>query len=213
MRIEANEYIRTSVPEPQKTTMSEYDDIPDEPVNLVHFKCETCVSVDPKGIAEYLFGGNKHLVVLHKGKNQNPHWHFQGELAVTMKQYCAKIASMAKGHSKKIAKPSSRPVKRAMNGVNELGYQYMLKEDPYVVVCSHGFTEAELEELHEKSKEAVDELKSQLLIVYRQIDFATATQVPKDLHTVARVMGFRHYADRSVLPPPQLPEVGAVPAV
>lgn len=171
-------------------------------MTLAHFKCETCVSIDPKGVAENLFGENRYLVVLHKGKNENPHWHFQGELAVSNAQYALVIKRMALGHSKKIAKPNSRPVKRAKNNITEVGYQYMMKEDPAVVVCSRGFTEEELEELHEKSTEHVDELKAELRSVFQEkMDF-TVVVPSKDLHLQARIHGFEHYADKEKLPPP-----------
>lgn len=171
-------------------------------MTLIHFKCETCVSIDPKGIAENLFGENQHLVVLHKGKNENPHWHFQGQLAVSKAEYEKVVKKMADGHSKKIAKPKSRPVKRALGNITDTGYQYMMKEDPPVVVCSRGFTEEELEELHEKSSEHVDELKAELRTVFQdKMDF-TYVVPSKELHLQARIHGFDYYADKEKLPPP-----------
>jgi len=196
-------------------------DIDPEPcisTTLVHFKCETCSSIDPKGIADQLFGDNKYLVVLHKGKNENPHWHFQGDLAVSTGEYCKTLKKMAEGHSKKIAKPGSRPVKRAMNNVNYTGYQYMLKEDPPHIVVMNQFDDAEIEDLHKASLERQEELKSDLMRLFVQ-EFCQADEncfyeaseedenvfdmdPSKDLHNRARVLAFKHYADLKKLPPP-----------
>jgi hypothetical protein len=43
-------------------------------------KIETCASVDPvQRVWKQVFNDQEHLCVLHKGKNENPHWYFQGE--------------------------------------------------------------------------------------------------------------------------------------
>lgn len=170
---------------------------------LIHFKCETCVSIDPKGVAEYLFGENQHLVVLHKGKNENPHWHFQGYLQPSMKDYCALLSKLANGHSKKIAKPKSRPVKRKTEEATEMGFQYMLKEDPPIIVCFKGFTQEQLDALHEASNAHVASLKSEVLKVCEDIkfeDFADRKMV--DLHNYARNRAFMHYVKVGKMPPP-----------
>lgn len=133
---------------------------------LVHFKVETCMSVDPRGLCEYLFEENQYLCVLHKGKNENPHWHFQGYLAVSARDYDKRRAEIAAGHSKKIANPKSRPVKSAKK-CDETGFQYMMKEDKPNVVCYNLFTQEELDELHEKSAEHVDALKND---VYHKLE-------------------------------------------
>ena len=77
-----------------------------------------------------------------------------------MKQYIALRNQLAANHSKKIANPKSRPVKAKVDGVTYTGFQYMLKETPYNVVCSGQFTLEDLDELHQKSLEHVDELKN-----------------------------------------------------
>lgn len=129
---------------------------------LIHFKVETCASIDPVGIAQTVFGKRRHLVVLHKGKNENPHWHFQGELDCLPAKYEETLKNMAEGHSKKIANPKSRPVKRAKKSVDDLGFQYMMKEPEPHVVCSEGFSQEELDNLHWMSESYVDQCKNQL---------------------------------------------------
>lgn len=183
---------------------------------LIHFKCETCVSVDPKQVATELFGTNKHLVVLHKGKNENPHWHFQGELAVSEQHYDLVRKQMADKHSKKIAAPKSRPVKAVKGEVTELGYQYMLKESPPVVVTSSGFTQEIIDELHEASVAHVDSLKQNLMTVFQDLEFmtmakarklnpkVTSTEVCKCTHNRARKLAAEYYLKEDKIPPPNI---------
>lgn len=127
---------------------------------LVHWKMETCISIDPKAVCEEIFEQREHLCVLHKGKNENPHWHFQG-LCADVKALDKRLKEWADGHSKKIAAAKSRPVKRAKKDITPEGYQYMMKEK-VPVVCSTTFSEEELEELHERSDGHNEQLKNQL---------------------------------------------------
>lgn len=169
---------------------------------LVHFKVETCASIDPKGIAEYLFGTQKHLVVLHSGKHENPHWHFQGYLKVDYKDMQKCLDKMKAGHSKKIAKPGSRPVKQARENVSYRGFQYMMKEESPRVVCCSGFSDEDLLQLHEDSQEHCEKLKGELFHVFTEQLPLDEQLAPKLLHNKARVAGFRHYWANEKLPPP-----------
>lgn len=174
----------------------------------IHFKVETCVSVDVVNLAISLFLQNKCLVVLHKGKNENPHWHFQGETELDESEIKKKLAEVAQGHTKKVSNPNSRPVKRRKVDADDLGYQYMMKEDPPKVVYSRGFTEEELDELHEASKDHVEQLKNQLQyylvdkIKWEEEDGKMIN--PKDLHPQFRRHAINYYMEEDKMPPPNL---------
>jgi len=172
---------------------------------LVHFKVETCSSIDPIKVCTDLFDLNRCLCVLHKGKHENPHWHFQGETERT--DVDAYIKTLTENHSKRIAKPTSRPAKRMKTEVTEDGYQYMLKESPPVVVWSSGhFTPEIIAELHEKSQGHVQELKQQMYYyvieklanVKEDLSVADA----KTLHGYWRRIALSYYLDEDKMPPP-----------
>lgn len=177
---------------------------------LVHFKIETCVSIKIPELVDAVFEDRKHLVVLHKGKNENPHWHFQGLTHYDKKELDACLKVCAEGHSKKLAKPGSRPVKQAHKNIDELGYQYMMKEDPPVVVSSCGFTEEELEDLHDASGEYVEQCKNQLYFyLIEKLEFSIIDENSisvkldaKSLHTRARTLSMDFYIDQDKMPPP-----------
>lgn len=191
---------------------------------LVHWKMETCASLDPKAICEEIFEDREHLCVLHKGKNENPHWHFQGECN-DVQALDERLKEWAAGHSKKIAKPGSRPCKRAKKEITSDGYQYMMKEkDP--VVVSTTFSEEELEDLHERSDQHNDQLKNQLYFcLMEKLNFGIdpkyvekakdpkwcekyptlcALPEPKAVHKQARALAMDHYLELNKLPPPNL---------
>jgi len=171
-------------------------------LHLIHFKVETCRTVDPEEVAEELFGDNQHLVVLHKGKHENPHWHFQGYTSTTPGGVKEHLVALAAGHSKKIASPKSRPVKRMVKEVTDVGFQYMMKEGVDSVVVSQGFTPEELEELHAKSEEHVASLKNQL---YEYLEaHLTIDDVPKTVHGKARQLAMKYYLEAEKMPPPNL---------
>lgn len=171
---------------------------------LVHFKIETCSSVDPVSVAERIFTTGRHLVVLHKGKNENPHWHFQGETEIPGKELDALIKEFCTNHSKYIKSKAARPAKRVKGDVTELGYQYMLKEDPPIVVSQNGFTEEDISELHQKSQDHVDSLKNQLRDYLYEIEDRKPCHNydPKEAHRRWRHRGIEYYINADKMPPP-----------
>lgn len=191
---------------------------------LVHWKMETCASLQPIQICSQIFSDREHLCVLHKGKNENPHWHFQG-MCDDVKALDKQLKEWANGHTKKIASEKSRPVKRAKKEITAEGYQYMMKENPPVVV-STTFTEEELAELHERSEGHNDQLKNQLLFCLMEklnfdmdpkyaekakdpvwaAKYPTLCEVPepKAIHKQARALAMDHYLELNKLPPPNL---------
>lgn len=138
---------------------------------MIHLKIEVCQTVEIVDLAKSIFNSastdgkkrkapdEKALVVLHKGKHENPHWHLQGQTTLSPKDLVALVKSATEKHSKYIAAPNARPWKQSKKDVNELGFQYMMKETPPVVVYSQGFTQEELDELHVASDEHVKGLK------------------------------------------------------
>lgn len=120
---------------------------------FIHFKFETCTSIDIKARAAEIFGDNKHLVVMHEGKDKNPHWHFQGYLDIHEEEYIRIITQMAAGHSKKTVKPLSNSVKLSMKASDDIYFLNMMKEGHDSVQHSAEFTAQELERLWKLSRD------------------------------------------------------------
>jgi len=177
---------------------------------LIHFKVETCSSIDPATVCRDVFGENRHLCVLHSGKHENPHWHFQGES--DMKEIDAYIKRMCENHSKRIAAPSSRPAKRSKSEkkpVTEDGYQYMCKETPpRVVTGSSDFTPEVIEQLHAASEGHVAELKNQMYfyileqITKKRFVYNVECDWCKETHANFRYYGLEYYTSNDKMPPP-----------
>lgn len=174
---------------------------------MVHWKMETCVSLDPHDICKEIFDDRQHLCVLHKGKNENPHWHFQGE-CIDVKALDKRLKDWAEGHSKKIAAPKSRPVKRAKKDITYEGYQYMMKEkEPKVV--STTFTQEELDEFHEKSDDHNEQLKNQLFFyLMEKLEFHSETTTDEGKYESQMNIWKEKMLSRKKrgLPPPPMPE-------
>lgn len=132
---------------------------------LVHFKVEFCPLTNPSEICEHLFP-ERGLCVLHKGKGNNPHWHFQGEWDRKFEILDRFLDDIRSSHSKRITQPSCRPVKRTKKDITEVGYQYMLKEskdsNDANIIWKKGITNEEIEDWIILSKSHVADLKNQL---------------------------------------------------
>lgn len=128
---------------------------------LEHFKCEYDPTWDYTAVATDIFNGPRVLVIAEK-MHINAHVHFQGETTLAPTTFGDKITALAAKHWRKKECPNSRPVKRAKKEVNETGFQYVLKEEPAKILYSRGFTDKELEELHEKALEHKDMYKKGL---------------------------------------------------
>jgi len=173
---------------------------------LVHFKIETCSSVNIPSVCAHVFGDLKHLAVLHTGKNENPHWHCQGETPLDGKELDSYLKDVCTNHSKYIKNPKARPCKRAKKDIDESGYQYIMKEGvDSVVHRSDDFTDDVLLELFEQSNEHVDKLKNQLrdyLIEKEQKFPSPEEEAETKVHTRWRIRAAKFYVKNKKMPPP-----------
>lgn len=188
------------------------------PTTLIHFKVEVCRSIDPVALATTIFGTHKHLVVMHKGKKENPHWHFQGDTEMTSTRLISLFKATIASHSKLIANPQSRPLKQAKKKVDELGYQYMLKEQPPHVVTMCGFTEEDIDSLHEASLMHVQQLKDKVYdYLLTKIDMSCLGGKPggrkldptgeadcKARHKQFQMLCMDYYSEKDIMWPPNL---------
>jgi len=201
-----------------------------EPTTLIHFKLEVCRTVDPQALAFQIFGTRKHLVVMHQGKKENPHWHFQGMTSLSPGSLKTVFTTVSNGHTKRLSNPTSRPLKQAKAKVDETGYQYMLKESPPNVVTSVGFTPDEIDELHEASKAHVKELQNKVfdylvpkivfhpiikvakpvldkkghLIDHKMVDGPGPLYEPVQVHNSIRLAALDYYMEKDIMWPPNL---------
>lgn len=179
---------------------------------LVHFKSEFCGRLQTTlgEVTDKVFPDpNRFLVVLHKGKHENPHWHFQGETDLEPKDLDAYLKTLMATHSKRDVSEKSRPIKRAKKSIDDTGYQYMMKEATPSVVASRGFTPEELDELHEASAEHVQALKDTLLNYFEdnldfKLDADERATGPKIIHNRARSAAFKYYMTEKKMFPPNL---------
>jgi len=115
------------------------------------------------------YGENKAIVsAVEHGQNNNPHVHFIGYSNMNEDDFVATKDELAEKHPKKtvlmddgktLRFPGCRPVRMGKKKVTELGFQYVMKTSAKPE-ASQGFTEAELEELKQKSDDHVEKLKS-----------------------------------------------------
>lgn len=109
------------------------------------------------------FEATKALVVLEnkKGKLLAPHTHVQMDSPLTPSEF-AKLQTkyITEEHYKRKLDGggNSRPVKRATR-VDDVGYQYVLKQPDSNVLHTIGFADEDLDDLREASEEYVEELK------------------------------------------------------
>jgi len=179
-----------------------------EPTTLIHFKLEVCRTVDPQALAFQIFGTRKHLVVMHQGKKENPHWHFQGMTSLSPGSLKTVFTTVSNGHTKRLSNPTSRPLKQAKAKVDETGYQYMLKESPPNVVTSVGFTPDKIDELHEASKAHVKDLQNKVFdYLVPKIEFRSKKGVlyePLQVHNSIRLAALDYYMEKDMMWPPNL---------
>lgn len=139
-------------------------------------------------------------MVLHTGKKENPHWHFQGTSLLTDRDISTLFAGIRSQHTKLLSHPKSHPLKRKREDPTEDGFQYMMKEGLKSVVCSRGFSKEDLEALHEASMEHVSALKAELytFLSEKRIKFSCASLYHKD----CRFTAIQFYDGQDRMPPP-----------
>lgn len=123
-------------------------------LRLEHFVCKFDPAWDYKEIAEDLFNGPKCLVMLEK-LSTNAHVHFQGETSLAERTFQNKRGELSKQHFIKKLNPGSRPVRAHHGKTDEIGFQYICKEDPVKnpPLYMKGFTMEDIHEMHRKSEE------------------------------------------------------------
>lgn len=109
------------------------------------------------------FEATKALVVLEnkKGKILAPHTHVQVDTELTPAEFAKRQTRyITEQHYKRKLDGggSSRPVKRATR-VDDVGYQYVLKQPDSNVLYSVGFDPSDLDDLREASEDYVEDLK------------------------------------------------------
>lgn len=146
--------------EDRASQISDMDLGPIEPTvpHLEHFKCKYDQTWDYPAIANSLFDGEQVLVQEEK-VSTNHHVHFQGYTSLAPRTFGERMTELAATHYLKQKCPGSRPVKRARNGINIVGFQYLMKEGQRPLY-QRGFTDEMLKELAAASQEHVKKLKS-----------------------------------------------------
>ena len=135
-------------------------------LRLEHFKCNYDQTWDYPAIANSLFDGEK-VMVQDEKRTGNHHVHFQGYTTLAKRTYDGRITDLSATHYIKKMEPGRRPIRRMRSGkATEMGFQYILKEGRQPLY-QRGFSEDEIKDLIEKSKEYVDKLKSSAADILR----------------------------------------------
>jgi len=171
---------------------------------LRHFKVNVCSTVNTKRICADIFGDREYLCVLHKGKgSKNPHWHFQGETDLTQDQIGAYLKKACSAHAAYISNHKGRPFRQDKKEVTHVGYQYMLKEDPPVVVhASEEFDEDRIADLHEMSMEYVQEIKDNLYNHLQEKQDECPRTDAEGKHKYYKLVAGNYYLNSDKMPPP-----------
>lgn len=133
----------------------------DPTFRLEHFVIKHDPAFDYEKIAESLFDGPKYMV---QGEHwtTNAHVHVQGLTSLAERTFENKRGEIAKNHFSRKLKPGCKPVQHRRRGtVNEIGFQYMMKEG-HAPLFHKGFTEEELEILKVQSEEHVKKMKTSM---------------------------------------------------
>jgi hypothetical protein len=146
-----------------------------------------------------LYGDNKYLCVAEK-MSVNAHVHFQGVTNLTTREYDDLFTELTCEHYLKRDNKKARPVRHVRAGdVDELGFQYMCKENPPNILARNQFEDEDIQALHEASEEHVQELKCGLKRKLHELD---PEPTPQDLHRKYRMEGLAYYEASDKMPPP-----------
>ena len=159
------------------------------------------------------------LVVRHLGKNRkNPHLHVQGTIAPTKEfkklvdiclhqispRHIERNLELGGTKNKRVCKVSKKEV-------NEVGFQYMLKEKNYNVIFQNGFTPEDIDELHDLSVQHCEQLKAGLWDQFQSAEYlhhagcGCADLNAQSFHAIYTkwlLHGFEYYAKSTTLSPP-----------
>ena len=186
---------------------------------MYHFKMNDDVNLYPAVLAfcQENFSG-RWLVVRHLGNHNNPHLHVQGTIAEGKEQkklYSICHHQIAPKHIQRNIELGGSKGKRVMKVsdgvVDDIGFQYMLKEKNYNVIFQNGFTPEDIDDLHDLSVQHCAKLKAALWDQYQSAEWmhhdgcACAHLNPQSFHLFLNTWllhGFKYYADTSTLTPP-----------
>lgn len=163
-----------------------------------HVKIAYDPSLDYSKICRTVFT-EKWLCVAEK-INVNAHVHFQGYTEYSDDYFKDLFHRLTEDHYLRKANKKARPVRHVRAGcVDELGFQYLCKEDPPNVLSALGFEPEDIQALHEASEEHVQELKCGLKRKLHELD---PEPTPQDLHRKYRMEGLAYYEASDKMPPP-----------
>lgn len=167
---------------------------------LRHTKVQYDPTLDYQAICRAVYGENKCLCVAEKLR-VNAHVHFQGYSDFSESAYDRAFTEWTKEHYLRKTKSGSRPVRHMRTVTTEEGFQYMCKEADVSthVLYKQGLTDEDIQKLHQKSEEHVDELKSGLKRKLHELD---QERSPQGLHRQYRLEGLAYYANDDKMPPP-----------
>jgi hypothetical protein len=167
---------------------------------LQHFVINPyCPKIDYEKLASDLFADQRCLMVLEK----KPAWHVhvQGELAEGV-NIDAALKELAEKHSKREIDPTCRPVKKRKLEADEIGFQYMAKQDGSEVLYSNGFDDEELTELKRLSDLRRQEVKQSMShYIEEELSNSSFTSC-ETMHDAFRLKGLDFYLSEDKLPPP-----------
>jgi len=126
---------------------------------MIHFKCPYDQNIEWDSVCGKLFTG-RYLCVMEKA-GTNTHLHIQGETFLSEKRVEAiQSEFINKVHHLRAINPKCHICRTSHGDVDESGFQYMCKENLVKVVTQSGFSQEDIDALHQKSEEHVEELKS-----------------------------------------------------
>ena len=172
-----------STDDERESQVSDMDmgDIEPTAPHLEHWVVRHDQKWDYEGIANSLYDGEKVLVQSEK-LSSNHHVHFQGYTSLAPRTFGDRMTELFKTHYMKEFNPKCRPGHRAHRGIDEKGFQYLMKEG-HQPVYQRGFTQEELDQLAEASKEHVKKMKESLRDWVRDLNLKpTAFDDPEHLY-------------------------------
>lgn len=164
-----------------------------------HTKIQYDPSLDYEKICKAVYGENQCLCVAEKLET-NAHVHFQGLTNLGKERYDDLFAEYTQNHFIRRVKPGARPVRHVRSGnVDEVGFQYMCKESPPNVLYKNGFTEQDIEDMHQASEEHVEEVKSGMKRKLHEMEF---TGTPEYVHEEMQVAALKYFISENKFTPP-----------
>lgn len=177
---------------------------------LQHFKMAYDPALDYLAIGQMLFGQNKCLITAEK-LDVNAHVHVQGLTDLAETYFEKKLTDATKDHyQRRIGADGKtrRPVKRQRTGTDDIGFQYICKEDPVNVLYKSGFTDEDIKALHDASDAHVAEIKDGLRNHLSSnavlIALVASDSLYQDIFYEALLATYEYYEKKNTMPPPNM---------